>query len=146
MLWKETKIYKKVFKKRVITFASYVLQLYCPFGISPMGDLGCFPQGKPAATEPRYPPTCCACWVFQCFHSAPNSDLDYRIFNLHTDTDACECTGWPDGVGRGWVTDTIRESALKVELGRNPLLLCGIEPALAACWSDFYQLSYIPIP
>ena len=39
------------------------LQLYCPNGICPMGNSGCFPQGKPAATESRYP-TYCACWVF----------------------------------------------------------------------------------
>ena len=26
------------------------VQLYCPNGISPMGNLGCLPQGKPAAT------------------------------------------------------------------------------------------------
>ena len=28
----------------------FFLQLYCPNGISPMGNLGCFPQGKPATT------------------------------------------------------------------------------------------------
>ena len=32
----------------------------CPNGISPMGDSGCFPQGKPAATESCYL-TYCAC-------------------------------------------------------------------------------------
>ena len=31
------------------------LQLYCPNGIYPMGNSGCFPRGKPAATESRYP-------------------------------------------------------------------------------------------
>ena len=39
------------------------LQLYCPIGISPKGDSGCFPRGQPAATESRYP-IYCACWVF----------------------------------------------------------------------------------
>ena len=40
-----------------------ILQLYCPIGIPSMGIAGCFPWGKPAATESRYP-TYCACWVF----------------------------------------------------------------------------------
>ena len=67
------------------------LQLYCPSGISPMGNLGCFPQGKPAATESRYP-TYCACWVFWCFHNPPNCDMDYRIFNMCTDVNVCDGT------------------------------------------------------
>ena len=33
-----------------------------------------------------------ACWVFQCFYNPPNSDMDYRIFDVHTDVDACDCT------------------------------------------------------
>ena len=41
----------------------YFLQLYCPNGISPMGNSGCFPRGKRAATESRYP-TYGACRVF----------------------------------------------------------------------------------
>ena len=41
----------------------YISQLYCPIGISPTGNFGCFPQGKPAATESRYP-NYGACWVF----------------------------------------------------------------------------------
>ena len=41
----------------------YFSQLYCPNGISLMGNLGCLPWGKPAATELPYP-TYGACWVF----------------------------------------------------------------------------------
>ena len=44
-------------------FLFYFLQLYCPNGISPMGNSGCLPQGKPAVTELCYP-TWGACWVF----------------------------------------------------------------------------------
>ena len=33
----------------------YFLQVYCPSGISPMGNLGCLPRGKPAARELHYP-------------------------------------------------------------------------------------------
>ena len=34
----------------IIIFYFYVLHLYCPNDISPMGNSGCFPWGKPAAT------------------------------------------------------------------------------------------------
>ena len=40
-----------------------LLQLYCPNGIDLMGNSGCFPRGKPAATESPYP-TYGACGVF----------------------------------------------------------------------------------
>ena len=44
---------------------SVLSQLHCPNGISPMGNSGCSPLGKPAATESRYP-TSGTCWVFFC--------------------------------------------------------------------------------
>ena len=25
-----------------------------------------------------------ACWLLSCFHNPPNSDMDYRSFNVHT--------------------------------------------------------------
>ena len=40
--------------------------LYCPTGISTMGNLGCFPSRKPVVTELCYP-TCGARWVFLVF-------------------------------------------------------------------------------
>ena len=59
-----------------------VNQMYCPIGISPMGNLGRFPWGKPVVTESCYP-TCGACRVFQCFHNRPDPDVgNYRIFNM----------------------------------------------------------------
>ena len=36
-------------------FIFFFLQLHCPSGISPMGNSGCFPRGKPASTESRQP-------------------------------------------------------------------------------------------
>ena len=30
--------------------------------------------------------------VFYCFHNPPSSDMDYRIFNVCTDVNACNCT------------------------------------------------------
>ena len=85
-------------------------QLYCPIGVSPVGNSGCFPRGEPAATESRYS-TYGACWVFQCFHNPPNSNMNYRFFNVHTGVNACGCTQE--------CTDTVRESALKVDSGRK---------------------------
>ena len=73
---------------QTITLHFYFLQLHCPDGIFPTGHSVCFPRGKPAATESRYP-TYCACWVFLCCHNPPNSDMDYRIFNVRTDVNAC---------------------------------------------------------
>ena len=43
--------------------------------------------------------------------------MDYRIFNVHTDVNACDCT-------RG-CTDTVRESALKVDSRRQIPCLTG---------------------
>ena len=87
---------------------------YCTFHncIVPMGflPLGCVPRENPAATESRYS-TYGACWVFWCFCNPPNSDTDYGIFNVRTDVNASDCT-------RG-CTDTVRESALKVDSGRK---------------------------
>ena len=49
-------------------------------------------------------------------------------FDVHTDVNACVCA-------RG-CTDTVTESALKVDWKKNPLPHQGIKPASAACWSD----------
>ena len=54
--------------------------------------------------------------------------MDYRIFNVHTDVNACNCTQV--------CTDSLRESALKVDWKKNPLPHQEIEPASPVCWSD----------
>ena len=117
-------VFKGVF---LTTFTLYFLQLYCPIGIFPMGNLDCFPQGKPAATESCYP-RYGGCWVFTCFHNSPNSGMDYKIFNVCTDVNACNCT-WG-------CTDTIRESARKVDWKKKPMPCWGIKPVSWACQSD----------
>ena len=66
-------------------------QLYCPNGISPTGNSGYLPRGKPAATKSRYLAKV-VCWVFLCFHDPPNSYMDNGIFNVRTDVNACDCT------------------------------------------------------
>ena len=119
-------------------FLLFFLQLYCPSGISSMGNSGCFQRGKPAAKESRYP-TFGACWVFWCFYNPPNSDMDYRIFNVLTGVSACDCT-------RG-CTDTVRESALKVDF-RRKIPCCNGESNLRQQRASpmLYQLSHIPHP
>ena len=54
--------------------------------------------------------------------------MDNGIFNRRTDVKAC-------GFTRGR-TDTVRKSALKVDLEKNPLPHRGIEPASKTCRSD----------
>ena len=61
--------------------------------------------------------------------------MDYGIYNVHTDVNAYDCT-------RG-CTDIVRESALKANWEKNPLLHRGIEPVPVG--PMVYQLSYIPI-
>ena len=104
--------HKVVFCFLFICFVLF-LQLYCPTETSPMRNSGNLPRGKSAATKPAATESHYliygACWAFSCFHNSPNSDTDDRIFHVHTDVNACDCT-------RG-CTDTVRESALKVDSG-----------------------------
>ena len=69
----------------------------------------------------------------------PNSDMDYGIFNVHTDVNACDCT-WG-------CADTARESALKADSGRKIPCRTG-ESNLRRRRAGLmlYQLSYIPSP
>ena len=79
--------------------------------------------------------------------------MDYRIFNMCTDVNACGCMwGCTDTIresalivdsedvnacGCMWgCRDTIRESALIVDWRKSPLPHWGIGTASAVCWSD----------
>ena len=59
------------------------------------------------ATQPKVHAGCFSVSII----NPTNSDMNYRVFNVRTDANACDCT-------RG-CTDTIRESALKVDSGRK---------------------------
>ena len=78
----------------------------------------------------------CVC-VCLCFHNPPNTDIDYKIFNVRTDVNACDCTRV--------CTDTVRESALKVDSGRKSLAALGNRTCVGSvpvqCCN---RLSYIP--
>ena len=63
--------------------------------------------------------------------------MDYMIFNVHTDVNACDCTQW--------CTDTVRESALKVDSGRKiPCHIGGLNLHQQHVSPMLFQLSYIP--
>ena len=61
--------------------------------------------------------------------------MDYGIFDVRTDVNACDCT-------RG-CADTVRESAMKVDPGRK--IPCR-EPVSAACRSDALPVELHPYP
>ena len=65
--------------------------------------------------------------------------MDYMIFNVRTDVNACDCT-------RG-CTDTVRESALKVGSGRKiPCRTGESNLRRQRAGPMLYQLRYIPTP
>ena len=87
---------------------NFFLQLYCPNGISPMGNLGCFPQGKPAAQSCATQPTVHA-WCFSV--SRIHHTLIWTTGSL-----TCAQMLMHEIAHRGIWTN-IRESALKVDCG-----------------------------
>ena len=52
--------------------------------------------------------------MFYCFYNPPSFDMDYGIFNVHTDVNARHCTRV--------CTGTVRESALKIDFRIKNLL------------------------
>ena len=62
--WTVSKTFKTC--ERHIFTGDEICQLHCPHGIFSMGNSGCLPWGKPAATGSRYP-TYGACSVFLMF-------------------------------------------------------------------------------
>ena len=89
-----------------------------------MGNLVCFPRGKPAATVAPPNLRC----MLRCF----SVSIIHRIR-----VNACDCTRW--------CTNTVRESALKVDFGRK-VPCCTGESNLRQQRASptLYQLSYIP--
>ena len=84
---------------------------------------------------------CCygACWVCSCCHNPPDSDMDYRVFNVRTDVNACDCT---------WGVRTPKESLhWKLTLGRKSLVAPGNRTFVSGLTGRYSnQLSYIPSP
>ena len=96
---------------------------------------GLLSRGKPNGAEFRYP-TYGACWLFWCFHIPPNFDMDCRTLNVRTYVILCIRLHT-----RG-CTDTVRESALKVDSWRLfPCRTGESNLCPAACRSDA-----LPVP
>ena len=90
----------------------------------PHGKFGLLPPGKASCDRIALPKLLCMLGVLV-FHNPPNSDMDYRIFNVRTDVNACVCTqGCTDTRKR-----VCNERSLWV---KNHLPHRGIEPASAA--------------
>ena len=87
------------------------------------------------ATQPKVHAGCFSVSII----NPTNSDMNYRVFNVRTDANACDCT-------RG-CTDTVEKSALKVDSGRK-VPCCTGESNLCRQRAGpmFYRLSYSPTP
>ena len=65
--------------------------------------------------------------------------MDYKLFNVRKDVNACDCTRE--------CTDTVRESALKVDCGRKiPCRTGESNLPQRRVGPTLYQPSYIPTP
>ena len=122
-------------------FGSLSLRKASWMGISPMANQGRFRQGKSVATESRYPTLTnneSAWWVFSCFHNPPNSDMDYRIFNVRTWLFLC-VRGVHMGVGH---TDS--ESAhFWFGGGKLPDFSCA--PDAGRVWTSYLWISNLTL-
>ena len=68
--------------------------------IIPFGKFGPpYPGKATAAARAALPSPTSACWVFSCFRNPPNSDLDCRIFNVHTWSFVCMLVVYTQGLG-----------------------------------------------
>ena len=78
--------------------------------------------------------------MFYCFYNPPSFDMDYGIFNVHTDVNARHCTRV--------CTGTVRESALKIDFRIK--ISCmphwWIEYASPTCRSDALSTELHPHP
>ena len=97
----------------------YFLQLYCPNGSSPLENLDCFPQGKPAVTESCYPT-----------YDAPVQAWCFSVSIIH------QTLAWTTGSltcvqmlmyanAQGGRTNNVRESALKADCGKKSFTAPG---------------------
>ena len=73
-----------------------ILQIHCPIRISPMGNSGCFPWGKPAATVKLLNLYCMLVFFCVCFQNLLNSYMNVRILICICYLFACVDT-WGEG-------------------------------------------------
>ena len=126
------------FRNTSVFFLLIFFQLFCPKWDFSHGKFGWLSPGKASCDRVKLPYLRCILGVLE-FHNPPKSEMDYMIFNVDTDVNACDCI-------RG-CTDTIRESALKFWLWeKHPLLHKRIQSVLAACRSDALPTELHPHP
>ena len=102
------------------------------------GKFGLPSTGKASCDRVALPNLRCMLGILVFPQSTELSHVDYRIFNVDTDVNACYCT-------QG-CTDTVRESALKVDPKKKKIPCRTGESNLRRRRAGpmLYQLSYIP--
>ena len=98
------------FRNTSVFFLLIFFQLFCPKWDFSHGKFGWLSPGKASCDRVKLPYLRCILGVLE-FHNPPKSEMDYMIFNVDTDVNACDCT-------RG-CTDTGKESAPRVVSGRK---------------------------
>ena len=107
------------------------LQLYCPNGISPVGNSGCLPRGKPA-TQPTVHAGCFSVSIV------------HRTLTWTSGFSTCTQL-FMHAIAQGGARTHVRESALKVDSGRKIPCRTGESNLRQQRASPIlYQLSYIP--
>ena len=87
------------------------------------GDLGCFPLFL--------------CAVFSCLRNPPHSDIDYRIFNVHTWSFSCVRIH----TGQHFDSEKLSKTFLVLQTGFEPLLMKSIG-SWGWCSTNWATMSY----
>ena len=79
---------KHIKLKENIALFFFILQPYCPFEISPIGNSSCWESWlrQSRTTQPMVHAGCSSVSMIH------QTDMDCRIFNMSTDVNACGCT------------------------------------------------------
>ena len=121
-------------------WVSFFFNCIIPLEFSPWEIQVTFPRESQLQQSRPTQPTVHAVFNFKCFHNfhnPPNSDMDYRTFNMCRSVNAYDCTCR--------YMDTVRESVLTADSGKQILFHTkesNVRQRHAGLM--FYQLSYIP--
>ena len=105
-----------------------------------LGKFGLPSSGKASCNSCATQPTMHAgCFSVSVIHQTLTWTTGYRMFNVHTDVNACNCK-------QGFM-DTIRESALNVDSNRKiPCCTRELNLRRRCAGTMLYHLTYIPTP
>ena len=128
-----------VLKLQLLAFLFVIVLWHWDFS---HGKFNLLSQGESQMRQSHYP-IYGACWMFECFHNPPHSDMDYRIFNIYAHK--CWCMQLHSGV-HTHLKRVYTESWLwKLDSGRK--IPCHTGESNLHQWDAslmLYQLSYIP--